>query len=164
MEAVSGKPITGRRVPEAGRRFFLSRGHAVWLHIGTNEFYDLVHGRTGLENRAHTRPLQAIHILVGDDAAHEHQHVIYLVLLEEVHNARHYGIVRPGKNRQPDHVHIFLQRRVHNHFGSLAQTGVDDFHAGIAQSARNHLGAAIVTIKAGLGDQHADFLLSHLVI
>ena len=48
-----------------------------------------------------------------------------------------------------------------DHFGRLAQAGVDHFHAGIAQGAGDHLGAAVVAVEAGLGDQDADFLVGH---
>src|SRR5215831_519655 len=50
---------------------------------------------------------------------------------------------------------------MHVHFWRLAKPGVDDFHTGIAQSARNHLGPAIVPVQAWLGHQHANFLLGH---
>ncbi len=43
-----------------------------------------------------------------------------------------------------------------DHFGSLAQAGVDDFHSGVAQCARDDLGAAIMAVEAGLGDEYAN--------
>ena len=76
------------------------------------------------------------------------------------------ALCAPGKNRQSDHVDIFLQGGVDDHLRGLAQAGVDDLHAGIAQGAGDHFGAAVVAVQAGLGDQHADLLLvrhlSHL--
>ena len=42
--------------------------------------------------------------------------------------------------------------------GRLAQAGVDHFHAGVAQRARNHLGAAIVPVEPRLGDDDSNFL------
>src|SRR5581483_3964854 len=57
-------------------------------------------------------------------------------------------------------VHVFLQSGVDDHLRRLPQAGVDDFHAGIAQGTGNHLGAAVVTIQAGLSDEDADFLFS----
>jgi hypothetical protein len=35
------------------------------------------------------------------------------------------------------------------------QAGVHDLEAGVAQRSRDHLGATIVTIQAGLGDYDA---------
>ena len=67
----------------------------------------------------------------------------------------------PGKNREPDDVHIFLEGGINDHLWSLAQASVDDLHAGVAQGARYDLGAAVVPIQSRLGNQHADFLLSH---
>ncbi len=52
-----------------------------------------------------------IDVLVGDDAAEHDQHVIHLVLLEQVHHARDDGVVRAGENRKADDVDVFLQAR-----------------------------------------------------
>jgi hypothetical protein len=34
----------------------------------------------------------------------------------------------------------------------LPESRVDDFHTGIAQSARDYFGATVVTVEAGLGN------------
>src|SRR5262249_51945998 len=39
--------------------------------------------------------------------------------------------------------------------GGLEQARVDDLEAGVAQGARDHLGAAVVPVEAGLGDDDA---------
>jgi hypothetical protein len=39
-----------------------------------------------------------------------------------------------------------------NLFGSLVQSGIDDFESGVAKRAGDHLGASIVTVEAGFGD------------
>ena len=57
-------------------------------------------------------------------------------------------------------MHVFLQGGSDDHLRRLAQAGVDDFHAGIAEGAGDHFGAAVVTVETGLGHQDADFLLS----
>ena len=41
--------------------------------------------------------------------------------------------------------------------GRLAQAGVDDFHAGVAQRARDDLGAAIVPVEPRLRDDDSEF-------
>ena len=46
-------------------------------------------------------------------------------------------------------------------FRRLPQSGVDHFHAGVAQCARDDFRAAIVAVESGLRDQHADFFLAH---
>jgi hypothetical protein len=37
----------------------------------------------------------------------------------------------------------------------LVQAGVDDLESGVTKGSRDHLGATIVTIQAGLGDYDA---------
>src|SRR5580700_2547498 len=71
--------------------------------------------------------------------------------------------MRAGKNRQANDLNIFLQRRAHNHLRSLPQPGVNHFHAGIAQGARNHFGAAIVPVEPRFGHQHANLEVSHSI-
>ena len=62
---------------------------------------------------------------------------------------------------KPDDVDVFLLGGGGDHLGGLAQAGVDHFHPGVAQGARDDLGAAIVAVQARLGNQHPDLLLSH---
>src|SRR5271169_857908 len=112
-----------------------SRRHTSWLHVATDEFDDAIHGSPRLKHRRNSCVFEGFHVLVGNDAAHQQQHVIHLVLPEQVHHARHDGVVRPRQNAEADDVHVFLQRGVDNHLGSLPQAGVDHFHAGIAQRA-----------------------------
>ena len=97
-------------------------------------------------------------ISFGNDAADEHSHVVHAFGLQQVHQLRADGVVRAGKNGQADDVHIFLNGGGSNHFRSLPQAGVDHFHAGVAQGARDDLGAAVVAVETGLGDQNANFL------
>ena len=40
--------------------------------------------------------------------------------------------------------------------GRLVQAGVDDLHAGVPQGAGDDLGAAVVPVQAGLGDDDPD--------
>ena len=61
------------------------------------------------------------------------------------------------EDRQADGVRVLLQRRGDDLFGRLAEAGVDHLHAGIAQRARDDLGAAVVAVEPGLGDNDADF-------
>jgi hypothetical protein len=42
--------------------------------------------------------------------------------------------------------------------GRLVEPRVNNFHAGVAQSAGDYLGAAVMAIEAGLGDDYADLL------
>ena len=82
--------------------------------------------------------------------------------MQQLHQARAQRVVRAGKNREADDVHVFLHRRRSDHLRRLAQPGVDHFHAGVAQRARDDLCAAVVAVEAGLGNQHAYLFLLHL--
>ena len=66
-------------------------------------------------------------------------------------------IVSAGENRQSDDLYVLLQRGIHNHLGSLAKAGVNDLHAGIAESASDYFRSPVVAIQTGFGDQHPNF-------
>src|SRR5262245_4255102 len=63
--------------------------------------------------------------------------------------------VRAAEDAQPDDVDVLLQRGGHDLLRPLPDAGVDDLAAGVAQGARDQLGAAVVPAQARLGDQHA---------
>ena len=64
--------------------------------------------------------------------------------------------MRAGQDREADDVHVLLDRRGHDLLGRLAQARVDDFHPRVPQRPGDDLGAAVVAVEAGLGDQDAD--------
>ena len=66
-----------------------------------------------------------------------------------------------GQDGQPDDVDVLLEGGRHDHLGRLAQAGVDDFEAFVAQAAGEHLGAAIVAVEAGLGDENLERSIGH---
>ena len=76
--------------------------------------------------------------------------------LEQLADAGEQRHVRAGEDREADHVDVFLDGRAGDHLRRLVQAGVDDFHAGVTQRGGDDLGAAVVAIEAGLGDEHAD--------
>src|SRR5260370_22843992 len=117
-------------------------------------------GGAGAEDSRHTGFLEQVYVLFRDSATHEHQHVVNVILFEQLHDAGNDGVMSAGENRETDYRHVFLQRGADDHLRRLAQAGVDDLHAGVAQSAGNHLGAAVVAVEARLGYQDADFSLS----
>src|SRR5262249_32018908 len=111
-----------------------------------------------LKDGSHAGLLQSFDVLIRNNAAYQHDDVVHLVLLEQFHDARDDGIVGTRENGKADHVDVFLKRCVDHHFRGLPQAGVDNFHAGIAQSTGDYLGAAIVAVKPGFGDQNADLV------
>src|SRR5688572_22055996 len=119
---------------------------------------DLLHGRAGQEDALDAHRVQFGNVDVGNDAADDDLYVIQAFFLEQLHDPRADVHVRAGQNRQSDYVRVFLQRRGHDLLGRLAQPGVNDFHAGVAQRARDHLGAAIVPVKPRLRNDDSNFL------
>src|SRR5512140_3424419 len=67
--------------------------------------------------------------------------------------------MRSGKNGQADNLHIFLKRRVDDHFRRLTEARVDDLHTGIPQRPGDYLGASVVAVEAGFGDQDPDSMI-----
>ena len=59
------------------------------------------------------------------------------------------------QNADAEDVDIFLNRRHHHLLGGAVKTGVDDIHAGVAQTAGDDLDTAVVTVQADFCDQHA---------
>ena len=60
-----------------------------------------------------------------------------------------------GEHAQAHRVDVFLGRDTRDVLGALAQSRVNHLGAGVAQRQRDHLGADIMAIEAGLGDQDA---------
>ena len=80
---------------------------------------------------------------------------------QQLRDARHERHVRARQDRQADHVDVLLERGRGDHLGRLAKAGVDDFEALVAQPAREHLGAAVVAVQSGLGDEHLERSIGH---
>src|ERR1700721_4454372 len=91
---------------------------------------------------------------------------MHLMLLQQIHPSRDEGIVRSRQNRESYNLNIFLKRGIDDHLRSLSQAGINNFHARIAESPCNHLGAPVMPVKPRLRHQHAYFRLgthqSHL--
>jgi len=138
----------------------LSWNEAPRFDVLADEFGDIVHGRTGIEDRMNTGFLHEVKILLGNDAADQKENVFHLVLPEQFRNPRDNGVMRARKNREADHVHVFLQGRADNHFRRLPKAGIDDLHAGITQGPGDYFGATIMAVKAWFGNQDTDFAVS----
>ena len=96
--------------------------------------------------------LQRVHVLRGNDAAARDEDVVASLLVQQLAHARKQRHVRAAEDRQADDVDVFLHGGGGDHLGRLMQTGVDDFHAGVAERGGDDLRAAIVAVEAGLGD------------
>ena len=91
---------------------------------------------------------------VGDDTATEDENVAEIAGAQLVHHPREQGQVGPAEQRQPDRVDIFLQGRLGDLLGCLMKTGVDHLETVIAKRPGDRLGAAVVPVEPGLGDDN----------
>ncbi len=128
-----------------------------------DEVDDILSGSAGEEDFGDAGLLQCRNVGFGDDAADEDGDVVHAFVTEEFHELGADGVVRAGEDGEADHVNVFLDGSGGDHLRSLAQAGVDDFHAGVAQGACDYFCAAVMAIQARLGDQHSDFLFRHRV-
>src|ERR1700723_1442639 len=138
-------------------RFARRSGNAV-----ADKINDGLRGRSGEKNFGDPALLQRGNVRLGNNSADQHGHIVHALAAQQFHQSRTKRIVRAGKNRKPDHVHIFLRRRRSDHFRSLPQPCINHFHTGIAQRSRNNFRAAVVPIEARLGNQHSNFLVRHM--
>ena len=76
-------------------------------------------------------------------------------LAQQLDHLGEQGQVRARQHRQPDRVGVLLDRGLDDLLRRLVQAGVDDLDAGVAQRAGHHLGAAVVAVEPGLGDDDA---------
>ena len=72
-----------------------------------------------------------------------------------VDDPRHERHVRSGENRDADGVCVLLDRGLDDLLGRLMEARVDHLHAGVTQGAGDDLGAAVVSVETGLGDDDA---------
>jgi len=63
--------------------------------------------------------------------------------------------VRSGQKRKPHGICVFLQDRADHLLGRLMQARIDDLEPGVAQSSGYYLGASVVPVEAGFGDDDA---------
>jgi hypothetical protein len=99
--------------------------------------------------------LQLRNVLRGYDAAAEDGDVIDALLFEQGDDRGKERHVRSGEDAEPDGVDILLHGGLGDHLRRLMETGVDDLEAGVTQGAGDDLGATIVAVEAGLGNQDA---------
>src|ERR1035438_10631801 len=96
--------------------------------------------------------LESGDVVVGDDPTDQQQDVLSTFGLEEVDDPRDEYQVGPGEQRETEGVRVFLDDGLDDLLGRLVQTRVDDLETGVAKGASDDLGATVVPIKTGLGD------------
>jgi hypothetical protein len=117
-----------------------------------DEFDDVLRGSAGKENSGDADFFEFGDVGFRDDPAEKDGDVGHALLLEQLHELRADRVVRSRENGESNDVDVFLDGGSGDHLGGLAQAGVNDLHSGVAQSASDHFGTAVVTVEARLGD------------
>ena len=126
-----------------------------------NEIDDGLGGGTGEEDLGDAGLLQGGDVGSGDDATYEYGYVVHAFFFKEIHELGADGVVGAGEDGQAYDIDVFLDGGGGDHFRGLAEAGVDDLHAGVAQGAGDDFCATVVAVKARLGDQHTNSFLWH---
>jgi hypothetical protein len=95
-------------------------------------------------------------VFARDRAPDDDEHVLGTVLFQAVEDARHERHVRARQDGDADRIGVFLDRGLHDLVGRLVEAGVNHFHAGVTQRARDDLRAAVVPVEPGLRDHDSD--------
>ena len=82
-------------------------------------------------------------------------------LREEGDHPRDEGVVGAREDGEADAGDVLLDGRLDDHLGRLAEAGVDDLEALVAEAAGEHLCATVMAVEAGLGDQDLDRAIGH---
>jgi len=126
-----------------------------------DELDDVLRGGAGEKNFGDADFLQGRNIRFRNNTAEDYGHIVHALVAQQAHELRAKRVVRARENGEADDVDVFLHRGGGNHLRCLPQTGVDHFHAGIAQRPRNDLSAAVVPIQSWLCNQNSYFFLWH---
>src|SRR5467141_604010 len=126
-----------------------------------DELHDVLGGGSGEKDFGNAGFFEGGDIGFGDNAADENGDVGHAFVVEEFHQLGADGVVGSGEDGEADDVDVFLDGGGGDHFGGLAQAGVNDFHAGVAQCTRDYFCAAVMAIQPRFRNQHSNFFLWH---
>ena len=104
---------------------------------------------------------ELLHVVVGDDPAHRDEDVAHAPLAQLVEDPGHERHVRARQDRHAHDVDVLLERGGHDHVRGLPEARVHDLEALVAEAACEHLGATVVAVEPGLGDQHLQRSVGH---
>src|SRR5580658_5103414 len=109
------------------------------LYRRSDEVYYRFERGSGLEHSRDAQLLQLGSVLVRNYTSDGHQDVLHAFLPQQLHHPWNDRIVRSREDGQSDNLDVLLQSCVHDHLRGLTQAGVDNFHARVAESPRDHL-------------------------
>ena len=114
--------------------------------VGADEVDSGLEGRSGAEDSGDACVPHA-RLILGRDRATEHEQNVFGVLGEKQGvDTGNDDVVGSGEDGQADAVDVLLDGGGDDHLGRLAQAGVDDFHAGIAEGAGDDLCTAVMAV------------------
>jgi hypothetical protein len=96
-------------------------------------------------------------VALGNYAANQHADMIQARFLQEFHDARHKREMGATEKTQTEPIRILIANRTDDGFRSLPQTGVDDFHARVAQCAGDYFDASVVAVKSDFGQDDTEW-------
>src|SRR5258705_1715966 len=102
------------------------------LDVFAKEFDDVFGRRSGKEYLGYALRLQLCDILLGNYSTKKDKTVVHSLIVQKSYDARTERVVRAAEYRNSDSINVLLQCCRSDHFGSLAQSGVDNLHAGVA--------------------------------
>ena len=109
---------------------------------------------TGREHRGRAHVEQRLHVGLRHRPADHDLDVAHARRSQRLDRLAGEPEVRAREDGEADEVDVFLQRDRGDHVGLLADAGVDDFEARVAQRPGDQLGAPVVSVEARLRHQH----------
>jgi hypothetical protein len=122
---------------------------------------DFLGNSAGLKDLGHPSLFESRNVAVWNNSSNHDQDIVETLSPQQFTDPRKDGVVGAGKNGDTDGIHIFLERRGSDLFGSLAEPTVDDFHARVAQGTCHNLRSTVVAIQTGFGNQDAKATVRH---
>src|SRR5262249_36248109 len=117
---------------------------------------DLVRGRAGFYLGFPIRRFESRKIVVRYDPPTEHHDVFGVLFFKQLQHTPEKCVVRAGVDTQADRIHILLNRHADDLLRCLMETGIDHFHPGVTQRARNQFDAPVMPVEPYFADQNTE--------
>src|SRR5216110_2442705 len=152
--ARSSGPYTGLiGNPACARISFMASPTPRESHGPLERLDDFGQRRAHRERARDAEPQELLDIARRDDAANDDPDLGGAVRAQAVDDPAREDEVGAREHRQPDDVHVLLNRRLHDLLWRPLEPGVDDLDPGVAERLRHDLRAAVVAVEPRLGDQ-----------
>jgi hypothetical protein len=91
-------------------------------------------------------------VFLGDSSTENEENIFGLLFAEKLGDAWDDDVVGTGEDGEADTVDVLLNGGGYDHLGGLAEAGIDDLHACVAQGAGNNFCASVVAVEARFCD------------